>query len=57
MPKEIVVLMQSESVSLNETQMKELEKKVEEKTGRTAIVLPPGMTLDVREVKIDREKV
>jgi hypothetical protein len=51
MNKEIVVLMQSESVSLTEDQMTALEEKVKEKTGRTAIVLPPGITMDVHELK------
>ncbi len=49
--KEIVVLMQSTSVILTEEQMTELEKKVEEKTGKTVIMLPPGISLDTHELR------
>lgn len=48
---EIIVLTQSESKPLEEPQVTELEEKIKEKTGKSAIVLPPGMTFDVRELR------
>jgi hypothetical protein len=40
--REFMVVTPSESSPLQEDQIEVLEKKIEEKTGKKAIVLPPG---------------
>jgi hypothetical protein len=52
--REFMVVTQSESATLKEEQITELEKKIKDKTGKETIVLPPGCS--VRSVIVHTNK-